>query len=177
IYPCSRSRKDVESASLAPHAEDDVEPIFPPEWRPEIGAGREATTPSGINWRFRVPDGEHIRFHDVCQGEQSFTTGVDFGDFIVWRRDNVPAYELAVVADDHAMKITEVVRGQDLLKSTARQILLYRALGWIAPQWMHTPLLLDDTGRRLAKRHAALSLRALREQGLSPADVRQMALK
>ncbi|MDR2845147.1 MAG: tRNA glutamyl-Q synthetase [Puniceicoccales bacterium] len=174
IYPCARSRRDVEMAAGAPHDDDgtDGEPIFPVEWRPAAGAGREATAPMGHNWRFRVPDGEPIHFTDTRLGPKTFTAGVDFGDFVIWRRDDVPAYELAVVADDHAMRITEVVRGEDLLKSTARQLLLYRALGWTAPAWYHTALVRDATGRRLAKRDAALSLRALRESGWTAAMVR-----
>ena len=91
--------------------------------------------------------------------------GRDFGDFIVWRRDDVPAYQLAVVVDDAAMGITEVVRGGDLLKSTARQILLYRALGLRVPEYYHCDLVRDSSGIRLAKRHDALSIRKLRELG------------
>ena len=167
IYPCTRSRADVALAAQAPHADDeDAEPLYPPKWRPLPGTGREATTPAALNsnWRFRVPDGEVISFHDALHGPQSFTVGRDFGDFLVWRRDNVPAYELAVVADDHAMAITEVVRGADLLKSTARQLLIYRALGWTPPAWCHAPLLLDEQGKRLAKRNDALSLATHRAQ-------------
>ena len=91
--------------------------------------------------------------------------GKDFGDFVVWRHDDVPAYQLACVVDDAAMQITEVVRGADLLLSTARQILLYRALGLTPPAFYHCALMLDENGKRLAKRHDALSLRALRERG------------
>jgi glutamyl-tRNA synthetase len=97
--------------------------------------------------------------------------GVDFGDFVVWRRDGSPSYQLACVADDAEMKITEVVRGEDLLKSTARQILLYRALGLEAPDWFHCRLVMDDNGRRLAKRHDALSLRTLRQRGATPEEI------
>jgi glutamyl-tRNA synthetase len=101
--------------------------------------------------------------------------GQDFGDFVIWRRDDVPAYQLAVVVDDAAMQITEVVRGADLLRSTARQILLQRALGLATPQYDHCSLLCDEHGVRLAKRHDALSLRTLRERGLSPEKVRRLA--
>ena len=125
-----------------------------------------------MNWRFRVPEGEAIRFHDLCQGAQEFVAGRDFGDFVVWRRDDVPAYHLAVVADDHAMRISEVVRGLDLLRSTARQILLARALGIVSPDYYHCPLVTDAQGVRLAKRHDALSLQALRKQGFSPQSLR-----
>lgn len=166
IYPCRRSRKDVAAAARAPHAEDEAaEPIFPPEWRPHAGTGTDFDAPGDFNWRFRVPDGEAIEFFDAIQGPQRFVAGEDFGDFVVWRRDGVPAYELAVVADDVRMGVTEVVRGADLLKSTARQILIYRALGAAVPAWAHAPLVLDEHGRRLAKRSNALSLRALRARG------------
>jgi len=173
IYPCARSRADVQRAAQAPHAdEEDAEPLYPPAWRPPPGTGRDLSAPSAAaaNWRFRVRDGETIKFHDAWQGPQSFVAGKDFGDFLIWRRDDVPAYELAVVADDRAMAISEVVRGADLLKSTARQLLLYRALGWPPPAWCHAPLLLDENGRRLAKRNDALSLADLRERGADPQE-------
>ncbi|MCC5839373.1 MAG: tRNA glutamyl-Q synthetase [Opitutales bacterium] len=168
IYPSPHSRKDVAAALSAPQETDAPygghtgEAIFPPELRPGAGAGRNVAAPAGVNWRFRVPDGEAITFTDGRCGAIRFVAGRDFGDFVVWRRDDVPAYELAVVVDDHAMAITEVVRGEDLLLSTARQLLLYRALGWNPPAWWHAPLIRDAAGRRLAKRHAALSLRSLR---------------
>lgn len=171
IYPCDKSRKDVARSLTAPHAEDDAEPIFPPDLRPALGLGRELTAPGASNWRFRVPDGETIAFDDALRGAQAFVAGRDFGDFLVWRKDGFPAYELAVVADDHAMGITEVVRGADLLLSTARQLLLYRALGWTAPTWAHAPLIVDADGRRLAKRTAGLSIRELRAAGRTPAEI------
>lgn len=176
IYPCDKSRKDVERSLTAPHAEDDAEPIFPPALRPSLDAGREAHEPGPNNWRFRVPDGETITFIDALQGPQAFVAGRDFGDFLVWRKDGFPAYELAVVADDHAMGITEVVRGADLLLSTARQILLYRALGWAAPTWAHAPLIVDADGKRLAKRTAGLSIRELRQKGKTPEEVLSTSL-
>jgi glutamyl-tRNA synthetase len=98
--------------------------------------------------------------------------GKDFGDFVVWRHDDLPSYQLAVVLDDAAMRISEVVRGEDLLLSTARQLLLYRALGWEAPAFYHCPLLTDKAGKRLAKRTDSVSLRALREGGLTPEAIR-----
>jgi glutamyl-tRNA synthetase len=171
IYPCDKSRQDVARALTAPHAEDDAEPIFPPALRPALGQGREAREPGTQNWRFRVPDGETIAFTDALRGPLAFVAGRDFGDFLVWRRDGFPAYELAVVADDQAMGITEVVRGADLQLSTARQLLIYRALGWTAPSWAHAPLIMDAEGRRLAKRTAGLSIRELRAAGRSPAEV------
>lgn len=180
IYPCARSRADVQRAAQAPHAEEeDAEPLYPTEWRPPIGAGREiaSTDAANANWRFRVPDGEIIKFTDALRGPQVYTAGKDFGDFLIWRRDDVPAYELAVVADDHAMAITEVVRGADLLRSTARQILIYRALGWTPPAWCHVPLMLDENGQRLAKRNDALSLATLRMQGVDPVKLTEGFLR
>jgi glutamyl/glutaminyl-tRNA synthetase len=119
-----------------------------------------------------------IRFFDQHAGPQSFLAGcdanADFGDFLVWRKDGLPSYQLACVVDDAAMDITEVVRGRDLLKSTARQILLQRALRLPTPNYFHADLMCDDAGVRLAKRHDALSLRAMRDAGLSPQDVRSM---
>lgn len=168
IYPCSRSRKDVAEAALAPHEE---ESIFPAAWRAPSEEAAKWENPEGINWRFRVPDGETIRFTDGNFGGMERTALHDFGDFLVWNWENVPAYEQAVVVDDAAMGITEVVRGADLLTSTARQLLLYRALGLVPPAFFHCPLLCDVHGRRLAKRNDALSIRALREQGWTPERV------
>jgi glutamyl-tRNA synthetase len=135
----------------------------------------ERIEPAGVNWRFHVPDGETIEFMDLNLGQQRYVAGSDFGDFLVWRRDDVPAYQLAVVVDDAAMRITEVVRGADLLKSTARQLLLMRALGYSAPDYFHCDLVRDATGTRLAKRHDALSIRHLRENGATPSEVLEMA--
>jgi glutamyl-tRNA synthetase len=175
IYPCSRSRKDLQHAPTASHAGDDAaEALYPSAWRPPREAASAFSRPGegDVNWRFAVPEGESIRFHDGRLGPQEFTAGVDFGDFVIWRRDDVPAYELAVVVDDAAMEISEVVRGEDLLKSTARQLLLYRALGLQPPGFFHAPLVKDPkTGERLAKRQAALSLRAKREAGALPGEI------
>jgi glutamyl-tRNA synthetase len=173
IYPSPHSRKDVERALTAPH-ETDGEPIFPPELRPPPGTGRHAAEPGEVNWRFRVPDDEAIEFVDGRRGLVTRVAGRDFGDFLVWRKDGWPAYELAVVADDHAMAITEVVRGEDLLTSTARQLLIYRALGWVPPAFYHCELMRNAAGVRLAKRDNALSLRTLRETGRTPQELRQM---
>ena len=143
----------MAQAAGAPNDLDD-EPVYPGRCRPAVsghstcGDGRlgrlakacpervegakpsdPAAEPKGVNWRFCVPDGEEICFSDLHLGAQRMIAGRDFGDFIVWRRDDVPAYQLAVVADDAAMRITEVVRGADLLKSTARQILFVSGAG------------------------------------------------
>lgn len=168
IYPCTCSRKDIQAAVSAPHAGDD-EPVYPGTCR---NNAKLKIKNEKFSWRFRVPDGEIISFHDGNCGEQKFVAGKDFGDFVVWRGAGVPAYQLACVADDAAMQITEVVRGADLLVSTARQILLYRALGWPPPDFFHCELMRDGTGQRLAKRHDSLSLRTLRGQGKMPESLR-----
>ena len=171
IYPCDKSRADVARALSAPHAEEEAEPIFPPGLRPAPGTGADASDPGPANWRFRVPDGATVSFTDALRGPQRLVAGKDFGDFLVWRRDGLPSYELAVVADDHAMGVTEVVRGADLLVSTARQLLLYRALRWEPPAWAHAPLVTGPDGLRLAKRAGGLSIRELRQRGWAPEEV------
>lgn len=174
IFPCHRSRKDVLAASSAPHEGDENdEPLYPIEFRPPADAPLPALTdPIRVNWRFRVPDGETIAFVDGHFDAQQAVAGRDFGDFLVWRKDDAPSYQLACVVDDAAMGITEVVRGADLLKSTFRQLLLYQALGLTPPAFYHCPLVTDDRGVRLAKRHDALALRTLREQGRTPEEIR-----
>jgi len=196
LYPCTCSRRELSGIAQAPHDhpseqvrrgpradapvrpavrfEGDEGPMYPGTCRtkkPGAELAQEYENPAGVNWRFRVPDGEAVAFEDGHFGPQRFVAGEDFGDFPVWRRDDVPAYQLAVVADDEAMRITEVVRGEDLLLSTARQILIYRALGWEPPLWYHCPLVVDERGERLAKRHDAVAIRTLREQGRTPQEV------
>lgn len=181
VYPCTCSRQDVLRALQAPHPGED-EPVYPGTCRPERPLSGSPGDPlprapaggpeARVNWRFRVPDGREIAFEDANYGEQRYVAGRDFGDFVVWRHDGVPSYQLAVVVDDAAMRITEVVRGADLLKSTARQLLLYSALGLSAPRFFHCPLMTDAEGVRLAKRHDALSLRALRQRGVAPEELR-----
>jgi glutamyl-tRNA synthetase len=180
VYPCSCSRQDVLRASNAPHAGED-EPVYPgtcrPSFNPYSDHGNQRApflaVRTGVNYRFRIPDEETISFVDGHFGLQRFVAGKDFGDFLVWRHDDTPSYQLAVVVDDAGMRITEVVRGADLLKSTARQLLLYRALDLAPPEFFHCPLVLDSDGQRLAKRHDSLSLKRLRSDGVSPEEIRQ----
>lgn len=173
IYPCDKTRKDVARAAQAPHVDDELsEPMYPEAWRPPLHHGQKANAPGESNWRFRVPDERTMEFTDGRLGPCAFECLKDFGDFLVWRKDGVPAYELAVVVDDAAMNITEVVRGEDLLISTARQLLIYEALGLPAPNFYHTPLLCDTSGQRLAKRNRSLTLRELKAAGHSPEDLR-----
>jgi glutamyl-tRNA synthetase len=175
IYPCTKTRKDLRGLPILGNPdEQDAEPIFPVEWRPDPSAAEKYDDPGEVTWRFRVPEGEVIRFSDVRKGDCSYTAGVDFGDFSLWRRDGVPSYELSVVVDDIRQGITEVVRGEDLLRSTARQILLYRALNAPSPDWCHEPLVRDEEGIRLAKRFNSLSIRALREGGETPENLLDM---
>ncbi len=179
VYPCRCSRKDLAAALSAPHEDanqdPDDEPVYPGTCRALHAAdswtSAWADKAATANWRFRVPDGEAVDFVDGNLGPQRFIAGTDFGDFVIWKKDGTASYQLACVADDAAMHITEVVRGADLLKSTARQILLNRALGFNNPDWFHCGLMTDSTGKRLAKRHDALSLRTLRERGFMPAQV------
>lgn len=162
-----------------PAAAFDDEPLYPGTCRPEnltpsspLRAPRTPGELTGVNWRFRVPDGETLAFTDGYFGEQRAVAGRDFGDFLVWRKDDAPSYQLACVVDDAALGITEVVRGADLIKSTFRQLLLFRALGHAAPAFYHCPLVTDAAGVRLAKRHDALSLRALRAADRTPEELR-----
>ena len=177
IFPCTRTRRDVLDALSAPHESaapptPDDEPVYPPHFRPPAHAplpplGEKIT----VNWRFRVPDGEEIHFNDARCGPQRAVAGRDFGDFLVWRKDDAPSYQLSCAVDDAELGITEVVRGADLIRSTFRQLLLIRALGHATPGYYHAPLMLDDHGERLAKRHDALSLRTLRAQGVTPTEL------
>jgi len=198
LFPCRCSRKDLANALGAPHESPtgtgtpdplpdplDDEPIYPGtcrrlQWRaPQLPGptAMEVEQPDGINWRFHIRDGEVVEFDDLNLGPQRFVAGKDFGDFVVWRKDGGPSYQLASVCDDISMEITEVVRGADLLKSTARQILLFKALGFKPPAWYHCKLVLDHNGRRLAKRHDALSLRTLRQRGLTPLNIFEADVK
>lgn len=170
IYPCTCSRQDVLRALTAPHPGDE-EPLYPGTCRP-LPAANSKGERAGVNWRFRVPDGECVEFCDGHYGRQRAVAGTDFGDFLVWRKDDLPSYQLACAADDAAMRITEVVRGADLIASTFRQLLLLRALSAPAPEFYHCPLVTDAAGTRLAKRNDALSLRTLRAQGRTPDELR-----
>ncbi len=170
IYPCTCSRQDVLRALAAPHAGED-EPLYPGTCRTVLGE-KSATPRAGVNWRFRVPDSKTVTFTDRALGPHTETAGRDFGDFLVWRKDDLPSYQLACMADDAAMGITEVVRGADLLTSTCRQLLLYHALSLDAPAFHHCALMTDVNGIRLAKRDNATSLRGLHASGATPQQLR-----
>jgi glutamyl-tRNA synthetase len=159
VYPCTCSRKEIQAIASAPHA-DDTEARYPGTCRNGV-SHTDGRTPS---WRFRMPDREPD-FVDVLHGAHS---GRSASDFVIKRADGVYAYQLAVVVDDIAMNITEVVRGDDLLTSTPRQIALYRGLGAAPPDFLHVPLMLGPDGVRLAKRHGAIAIAQLRDEGYAP---------
>ncbi|NNF44434.1 MAG: tRNA glutamyl-Q(34) synthetase GluQRS [Phycisphaerales bacterium] len=167
VFPCRLTRRDIERASSAPHA-GDHETAFPRHLRPEIDA--IVFDDDAVNYRFVVPD-EKIEFHDEIAGPQRFSPAREVGDFVVWTKRRTPAYQLAVVVDDAGQGVTDVVRGADLLSSTARQILLHRALGTTPPRWWHLPLVLGPDGRRLAKRHGDTRVDRYRLAGVAPERV------
>lgn len=164
IYPCTCTRSDVERAASAPHLEHEG-PIYP-----GTCAHRQASDAASLesySWRMRVPS-EPLTFHDGLLGPITLDLRKLGGDFVLWKSSGTPAYQLAVVVDDAAQHITEVIRGDDLVPSTPRQILLYRALGLTPPRFTHVPLVVGPDSRRLAKRHGDTRLQALREAGVRP---------
>jgi glutamyl-tRNA synthetase len=170
-YPCVCSRKEIEAAASAPHAEDGAA-VYPGTCRGRFESVEAARQASGRApaIRFAVPEGRTVRFDDACAGTQSFDVARELGDFVIAKADGTPAYQLAVVVDDAAMGVTDVVRGDDLLDSTPRQILLYEALGHAGqiPAYCHLPLVVGTDGRRLAKRHGDTRLAFYRDLGVSP---------
>lgn len=160
VYPCYCSRDELHAAS-APHASDG-RVIYAGTCRDLTPAQRAARTKPPC-LRARVPDRE-ISFADGLQGPQSMSLAREWGDFIVRRADGVAAYQLAVVVDDAANGVTEVVRGRDLLSSTPAQLWLYAALGLTPPEFIHVPMLLAADGRRLSKRDGDLNLKCLRDR-------------
>ena len=171
IYPCTCTRSDIEAAASAPHAEHEGA-VYPGTcaWRTSTDEAELKAKGKPFAWRFRAA-GSFPSFVDRFRGEVTVDASAVGGDFVVWKNIDTPAYQLAVVVDDAAMGITEVVRGDDLIPSTPRQLLLYRALGYTPPQFIHIPLVVGSDGRRLAKRHGDLRLSALRAAGVSPEAV------
>jgi glutamyl-tRNA synthetase len=168
-YPCTCSRKDVETAQSAPHpGEGDIRypGICRERWTSYKEAATILTPPRIPAWRFRTPVGE-ISFDDAFWGEQRQDVWETVGDFVLGRHPDGAGYMLAVVVDDAAMGITEVIRGDDLMTPTHRQLLLYKSLDLPIPSFTHVPLVIGEDGRRLAKRHGDTRIAALREQGAS----------
>ncbi len=166
VAPCYLSRRDLRELARAPHG---PAPVYGPRERrrnDRIAARRrvEGKVPS---LRVRLPPGD-IRFDDLLAGAQRFEVRRDVGDIVVRRADGIWAYHLAVVVDDAAMGVREVVRGDDLLPATAAQLALYRALELEPPAYLHVPLLHDATGQRMAKRRGSLTLHALAHAGADP---------
>lgn len=166
-YPCYCTRKELKSMASAPHAED-VGPIYPGTCLVLSAQERAARETQGRKAALRLHGNADSVFRDLIQGEVRFGWMECGGDFPLRRSDGVVSYQLAVAVDDLDQNISLVVRGADILPSTPRQILLFRLLGGIPPDYAHAPLLLDQSGQRLAKRHQALELRALRDQGVDP---------
>ncbi len=167
LFPCRVSRKDLQELASAPHGHDGLPP-YPAELRPPslaLGWFDDEAARADAALRFRVEAGE-VAFRDRVVGRVVESVRHSVGDFVLKRRDGVYGYQLAVVVDDLAMGVTEVVRGMDLLDSTARQILLIRALGGDPPVYAHVPLLVNADGEKLSKRDGALTVRALREAGV-----------
>ncbi len=161
VYPCTCTRKDIEQAASAPHLEHELPP-YPGICSKRTVADAAFITDRPYAWRFRstssVPS-----YQDIICGQVQ--PRIEFGgDFVVWKNNNTPAYQLAV--DDADMGVTEVIRGDDLIPSTPRQIMLYEALGYAPPRFGHVPLVVGTDGRRLAKRHGDARLATLREQGV-----------
>ena len=164
IYPCRCSRKEIATAATAPHG---AEPVYPGTCREERVAPHDARA-----WRFRVAPGV-VTFRDEIFGEIRQDVAAEVGDFVIRREqpERAYAYQLAVVADDAAQGITQVVRGADLLDSTARQILLSRALGLRIPSYAHIPLLVSDQGAKLSKRAGSRQLAEAASKGHLPAII------
>jgi glutamyl-tRNA synthetase len=170
-YPCVCTRKEILTAASAPHG-DEAAAVYPGTCRGNYAsmADAEKTTGRAPALRFRVPD-KIIRIEDGVQGVHEFDALKSIGDFPILRRLGVPAYQLAVVVDDERQGVSEIVRGADLLESSARQWLLQEALGYAHPRWWHVPLVTDQAGRRLAKRSDDVSLARLRAAGTDPRQI------
>lgn len=167
LFPCRLSRKDLEELASAPHGVSGLPP-YPPTLRPtNLAPGWFDAPDPDCALRFRVEAGT-VAFDDRVVGRVEEDVRQSVGDFVLKRRDGVTAYQLAVVVDDLAMGVTEVVRGMDLLDSTARQILLVRALGGEPPTYAHVPLLVDAQGEKLSKRNESLTICSLRDVGARP---------
>src|SRR3954470_20128196 len=169
-YPCVCSRKEVEAAASAPHAEDGSA-VYTGTCRGRFGSIEAAREASGRApaIRFAVPTARIVEFEDAFAGRRSFDVARELGDFVIAKADRTPAYQLAVVVDDADMDVTDVIRGDDLLDSTPRQILLYEALGLKnkIPNYYHLPLIVGPDGRRLAKRHGDTRLSYYQNSGVA----------
>jgi glutamyl-tRNA synthetase len=166
VYPCTCTRGDIARAAAAPHAEDEG-PVYPGTCagRTAEDAASLARAGRSFAWRFRVPAGP-VAWDDLVLGPTAVDPARVGGDFIVAREGLGPGYQLAVVHDDAVQGVTQVIRGDDLVPSTPRQLLLYAALGCTPPAFGHVPLAVGPDGRRLAKRDGSIKLAALRHSGV-----------
>jgi len=164
VYPCTCSRSDVEAAASAPHAGQEG-PAYPGTCAHRTAADAAHLSGRPFSWRFRLSGTDS--FDDIVRGPQSQRLDA-LGDFAIAKSDGTPAYQLAVVLDDDAMGVTEVVRGDDLLPSAFRQRAIARVFGLKSPTYAHVPLVIGPDGRRLAKRHGDTRISVLRDQGVSP---------
>jgi glutamyl-tRNA synthetase len=169
VYPCTCTRRDIELAASAPHAEHEG-PAYPGTCSHRHADSLTALANQQYAWRFRAGDG-FVEYIDGFRGEMRLSCQEIGGDFVVWKSAGTPAYQLAVVVDDADLGVTEVIRGDDLVPSTPRQLLLYQALGRAAPRFIHVPLVVGPDGRRLAKRHGDTRLSTLRARGVSAAAI------
>ena len=170
-YRCNLSRKEISTGASAPN-EGDQELRFPDNLRPE-NAGRpcQFNRTDGTHWRFITRPGHSSLVKDSISGIREFEPAAECGDFVVWTVRDEPAYQLAVVVDDIRQGVTDVVRGDDLLPSAARQQLLYSSLQATPPRWWHMPLVRGEDGRRLAKRHGDTRLDRYRAEGVPPQKI------
>jgi glutamyl-tRNA synthetase len=166
VYPCTCSRSDVLAAASAPHASQEG-PIYPGTCARRSAKGVNALGDQPFSWRFRSSDADR-QLKDLCAGDVQTNVAEELGDFVIAKADGTPAYQLAVVFDDHAMEVTEVLRGDDLMPSAFRQMELYEFFDWSPPQFAHVPLVVGPGARRLAKRHGDTRLATLRGRGVRP---------
>jgi glutamyl-tRNA synthetase len=172
VYPCTCTRSDVAAAASAPHAGQEG-PRYPgtcshrraADAAIEARSASEGNVHSSFCWRFRASD-RLWELDDLVAGQQTCNVAAELGDFVIAKADDTPAYQLAVVVDDHAMGVTDVLRGDDLLPSAFRQLELYDFFGWTPPRFAHVPLVIGPDGRRLAKRHGDTRLATLRDAGV-----------
>ncbi len=171
VYPCACTRKEILEAQSAPHASDH-ELRYPGTCRCRLGSTPFAVRENGADsWRLIAPDRD-VPIQDCFAGQHTFNIQHSVGDMVVWTKAGLPSYQLAVVVDDFDQGVTDVIRGDDLLDSAARQTLIYQALGYgRVPRWHHLPLVLGSDGKRLAKRHGDTRVAWYREHGVSPEKV------
>lgn len=175
-YPCVCTRKEIDRAASAPHASDGAD-VYPGTCRDRFSSIDQARRATGREPAIRFDTrGQTLDYEDVFSGHHHFDVERDLGDFVIAKADHTPAYQLAVVVDDAEMQVTDIVRADDLIDSTPRQILLYRALDLAdrIPRYMHLPLVIGPDGRRLAKRHGDTRIATYRQAGATPADMLQL---